>query len=213
MLTDSGGFQVFSHGGCLSSSPTMVVRFHRDRFTMARHVRWTPEDNMQHCQEAVGRRHLPCSLDQCTPLPGRRAPIVERAVEPSSSHVGASAVCAAHTRPDQALFGIVQGGMHLDLRLESVRRLRAIEDESLAAGGRRFRGFSASAAIPWAKSHEVDVRDACGRWLLRTCRADRPRYLMGVGNPTTLVRACGREGVDMFDCVLPTRTAPHGHGG
>ena len=96
--------------------------------------------------------------------------------------------------------------MHLDLRLESIRRLREIEDESLAAGHRRFGGFGIG-GYSVGEDHEV-MFETLGA-VARACPEDRPRYLMGVGNPTTLVRAV-REGVDMFDCVLPTRTARMG---
>ena len=127
-----------------------------------------------------------------------------RAVDLSSAW--AARCLAAHQRPDQTLFGIVQGGMHLDLRLESVRRLRAIEEESLAAGGRRFGGFGIGG---YSVGEEHDVMFETLGEVARALPEDRPRYLMGVGNPTTLVRAVG-EGVDMFDCVLPTRTARMG---
>ncbi len=97
--------------------------------------------------------------------------------------------------------------MELDLRLESIRRLREIEDESLAAGGAPFRRLRHRRLLG-GRGPRGDVPDA-GRRGPRRCPEDRPRYLMGVGNPTTLVRAV-REGVDMFDCVLPTRTARMG---
>ena len=84
--------------------------------------------------------------------------------------------------------------MHLDLRLESIRRLRAIEDESLAAGGRRFGGFGIG-GYSVGEDHEV-MFETLGQ-VARALPEDRPRYLMGVGNPTTLVRAV-REGVDML---------------
>ena len=114
--------------------------------------------------------------------------------------------CAAHTRTDQALFGIVQGGMHLDLRLESVRRLLDIDERSRAVGHKGFQGFGIG-------GYSVgEPHDLMFETLPQVCAAlpdDRPRYLMGVGNPTTLVRAV-RAGVDMFDCVLPTRTGRMG---
>ena len=89
---------------------------------------------------------------------------------------------------------------------ESIRRLREIEDESLAAGGRRFGGFGIG-GYSVGEDHET-MFETLGQ-VARALPEDRPRYLMGVGNPTTLVRAV-REGVDMFDCVLPTRTARMG---
>ena len=198
MLTDSGGFQVFSLAD--------TVRLDDDGVTFqsiydGAKVRWTPEENMR-IQELIGA-DIAMQLDQCAPYPAERS-FVAKAVDYSSAW--AERCLAAHQRPDQALFGIVQGGMHLDLRLESVRRLRAIEDASLAAGGRRFGGFGIG-GYSVGESHEV-MFETLGE-VARACPEDRPRYLMGVGNPTTIVRAIG-QGVDMFDCVLPTRTARMG---
>ena len=198
MLTDSGGFQIFS----LSDTRTLDddgVSF-RSIYDGSP-VRWTPEDNMA-LQEKLGA-DIAMQLDQCTPYPADRS-FVARAVDLSS--MWARRCLAAHTRPDQTLFGIVQGGMELDLRLESVRRLRQIEDESQAAGGRRFGGFGIG-GYSVGEEHEVMFQTL--GLVARALPEDRPRYLMGVGNPTTLVRAVG-EGVDMFDCVLPTRTARMG---
>ena len=166
MLTDSGGFQIFSLADTVKLTDDGVE--FKSIYDGAR-VFWSPEENMR-IQELIG------------------------------------ADIAMHQRPDQTLFGIVQGGMHLDLRLESVRRLRQIEEESLAAGGRRFGGFGIG-GYSVGESHEV-MFETLGH-VARALPEDRPRYLMGVGNPTTLVRAVG-EGVDMFDCVLPTRTARMG---
>ena len=142
-------------------------------------------------------------LDQCAPYPAEKE-FVAQAV--AYSRKWARRCLAAHTRPDQTLFGIVQGGMHLDLRLESVHGLMDIESDSLAAGGRRFGGFGIG-GYSVGESHEI-MFETLGE-VARALPADRPRYLMGVGNPTTLVRAVA-EGVDMFDCVLPTRTARMG---
>ena len=141
-------------------------------------------------QEQLGA-DIAMQLDQCTPYPSEKA-FVAKAVDLSANW--ARRCLAAHKRPDQTLFGIVQGGMELDLRLESV------------AGGRRFGGFGIG-GYSVGEDHEV-MFQTLGE-VARACPEDRPRYLMGVGNPTTLVRAV-REGVDMFDCVLPTRTARMG---
>ena len=198
MLTDSGGFQIFSLADTRKLDDDGVS--FRSIYDGAK-VRWTPEDNMR-IQELIGA-DIAMQLDQCPPYPATRE-FVARAVDLSSAW--AARCLAAHTRPDQTLFGIVQGGMHLDLRLESVRRLRAIEEESLAAGGRRFGGFGIGG---YSVGEEHDVMFETLGEVARALPEDRPRYLMGVGNPTTLVRAV-REGVDMFDCVLPTRTARMG---
>ena len=179
MLTDSGGFQVFSLADTLKLDDEGLT--FRSIYDGAK-VRWTPESNMA-VQEQLGA-DIAMQLDQCTPYPAEKA-FVAKAVDLSANW--ARRCLAAHTRPDQTLFGIVQGGMELDLRLESVRRLREIERVG--------------------EDHEVMFQTLGD--VARACPDDRPRYLMGVGNPTTLVRAV-REGVDMFDCVLPTRTARMG---
>ena len=198
MLTDSGGFQVFSLADTLKlDDEGLTFRSIYD----GTKVRWTPESNMA-IQEQLGA-DIAMQLDQCTPYPSEKA-FVAKAVDLSANW--ARRCLAAHKRPDQTLFGIVQGGMELDLRLESIRRLREIEEESLAAGGRRFGGFGIG-GYSVGEDHEV-MFQTLGE-VARACPEDRPRYLMGVGNPTTLVRAV-REGVDMFDCVLPTRTARMG---
>ena len=198
MLTDSGGFQVFSLADTVKLSDDGVTF---KSIYDGSNIHWTPEENMR-IQELIGA-DIAMQLDQCAPYPATRE-FVARAVDYSSAW--ARRCLAAHTRPDQTLFGIVQGGMHLDLRLESVRRLREIEDESLAAGGRRFGGFGIG-GYSVGEDHEV-MFETLGE-VARACPADRPRYLMGVGNPTALVRAV-REGVDMFDCVLATRIARNG---
>ena len=198
MLTDSGGFQVFSLADTLKlDTDGLTFRSIYD----GSYVRWTPESNM-HIQEQIGA-DIAMQLDQCTPYPADRS-FVANAVDLSANW--ARRCLAVHKRPDQTLFGIVQGGMELDLRMESIRRLRQIEDESLAAGGRRFGGFGIG-GYSVGEDHET-MFETLGQ-VARACPEDRPRYLMGVGNPTTLVRAV-REGVDMFDCVLPTRTARMG---
>ena len=198
ILTDSGGFQVFSLADTLKlDADGLTFRSIYD----GSYVRWTPESNMR-IQEQIGA-DIAMQLDQCTPYPAERS-FVANAVDLSANW--ARRCLAAHKRPDQTLFGIVQGGMELDLRLESIRRLREIEDESLAAGGRRFGGFGIG-GYSVGEDHET-MFETLGQ-VARALPEDRPRYLMGVGNPTTLVRAV-REGVDMFDCVLPTRTARMG---
>ena len=198
MLTDSGGFQVFSLADTVKLDDDGVT--FQSIYDGAK-VRWTPEENMA-IQQKIGA-DIVMQLDQCAPYPATRE-FVQKAVDYSSAW--ARRCLAAHTKEDQTLFGIVQGGMHLDLRLESVRRLREIEEDSLAAGGRRFGGYGIS-GYSVGEVHKT-IYETLGQ-MARACPEDRPRYLMGVGNPTTLVRAVA-EGVDMFDCVLPTRTARMG---
>ncbi len=198
MLTDSGGFQVFSLADTVKLSDdgvefASIYDGHR--------VFWTPEDNME-IQEKIGA-DIAMQLDQCPPYPAEKE-FVERAVELSANW--ARRCLAAHKRQDQTLFGIVQGGMHLDLRLRSISTLLEVEEESLKGGGRGFGGFGIG-GYSVGEDHEV-MFETLGQ-VARALPEGRPRYLMGVGNPTTLVKAVG-EGVDMFDCVLPTRTARMG---
>ncbi len=198
ILTDSGGFQVFSLAD--------TVKLDDDGVTFqsvydGEKVHWTPEENME-VQQLIGA-DIAMQLDQCAPYPATKE-FVQQAVDYSSAW--AKRCLAAHTRADQTLFGIVQGGMHLDLRLESVRRLLEVEDESVAHGGRRFGGFGIG-GYSVGESHDV-MFETLGD-VARALPENRPRYLMGVGNPTTLVCAVA-EGVDMFDCVLATRTGRMG---
>ena len=198
MLTDSGGFQIFSLADTRKLDADGVT--FRSIYDGS-YVRWTPEDNMR-IQMALGA-DIAMQLDQCAPYPATRE-FVQAAMELSANW--ARRCLAAHTREDQTLFGIVQGGMHLDLRLESVRRLRQIGEESVAAGHKDFGGFGIGG---YSVGEEHDLMFETLGAVARALPESKPRYLMGVGNPTTLVRAV-REGVDMFDCVLPTRTARMG---
>ena len=198
MLTDSGGFQVMSLADTLKIDDEGLT--FQSIYDGAK-VRWTPESNMA-IQEKIGA-DICMQLDQCAPYPAERS-FVEKSTRLSAAW--AQRCLAAHKKPDQTLFGIVQGGMHLDLRLWSASELQRIEQESLAAGGHRFGGFGIG-GYSVGEPHEV-MFETLGA-VAQALPQDRPRYLMGVGNPTTLVRAV-REGVDMFDCVLPTRTARMG---
>ena len=199
MLTDSGGFQLFSLDHMMKTDPD-GVSFHARDYDGSKH-RWTPESNMD-IQQRIGA-DIVMQLDQCIGYPAEKEAV---AASTKLSWEWAERCCAAHTREDQALFAIVQGGMHRDLRLESARRLMKIDAASRAAGHKGFQGFGIG-GYSVGEPHDVMFET-----LGAVCDAlpqDRPRYLMGVGNPTTLVRAV-REGVDMFDCVLPTRTGRMG---
>ena len=189
--TDSGGFQVFSHGDAVKLTDE-GVRFIATDYDGS-HVFWTPEDNMEIAQKLGA--DIVMQLDQCPGYPAERS-FVERAVELSS--MWADRCYRAHTRPDQALFGIVQGGMHLDLRLRSLRHL----EESGDYPGYGIGGYSVG------EDHET-MFETLAPLVSEHMPRTKPRYLMGVGNPTTLVRAVS-HGVDMFDCVLPTRTGRMG---
>jgi queuine tRNA-ribosyltransferase len=184
-LTDSGGFQIFSLADTVKVTDEGVA--FRSILDGAKHF-WTPEDNMA-IQQRIGA-DIVMQLDQCPPYPAERA-TVETAVRRSAEW--ALRCKDAHTRDGQLLFGIVQGGVHADLRAESVERLGEIGFPGYGIGG-----YSVGEPHDMMLESLGPVCDALP--------ADRPRYLMGVGNPTTILRAIAL-GVDMFDCVLPTRTA------
>ena len=191
ILTDSGGFQVFSHSEFMRLDDD-GVSFRAVEYD-GRHVRWTPEDNMRIAQQLGA--DVVMQLDQCPGYPATRD-YVERAVELSG--MWAERCWRAHDRADQMLFGIVQGGMHLELRLRSLAHLEECGDFP----GYGIGGYSVG------EDHET-MFETLEPLVGEHMPEDKPRYLMGVGNPTTLVRAVGC-GVDMFDCVLPTRTARMG---
>lgn len=185
ILTDSGGFQVFSLAETLRVTDD-GVRF-RSIVDGTWHT-WTPEDNMR-IQEELGADII-MQLDECPPYPADKR-VVARAVERSAAW--AARCKEAHQRADQLLFGIVQGGVHPDLRAESVERLLEIGFAGYGIGG-----FSVG------EPHDLMLQELAP--VTAALPADAPRYLMGVGNPTTMLQAIAL-GVDMFDCVLPTRAA------
>jgi len=185
ILTDSGGFQIFSLADTLKLDDDGVT--FRSIIDGAWH-RWTPEDNMA-IQQQLGADII-MQLDQCPPYPAERE-LVATAVKRSA--MWAERCKAAHGRADQALFGIVQGGVFGDLRAESVARLTEIDFPGYGIGG-----YSVG------EPHDLMLESLDP--VCAALPADRPRYLMGVGNPTTILEAISL-GIDMFDCVLPTRTA------
>ncbi|MBN2248653.1 MAG: tRNA guanosine(34) transglycosylase Tgt [Coriobacteriia bacterium] len=188
ILTDSGGFQVFSLADTLKLTDDGVE--FRSIVDGAKHF-WTPEDNVR-IQEDLGADII-MQLDQCPPYPAEKE-FVANAVRRSAEW--AARCKAAHTREDQALFGIVQGGVFEDLRAESVARLTQMGFQGYGIGG-------------YSVGEPHDLMLASLAPVAELLPADRPRYLMGVGNPTTMLEAIAL-GVDLFDCVLPTRTARTG---
>ena len=183
ILTDSGGFQVFSLADKAKITDRgATFRSHLD----GRLLELTPERAVA-IQEALGADVAMC-LDQCPALPAAKAQI-EKAVDRT---VAWAARCkAAKSRPDQALFGIVQGGAHEDLRARCADELIAMDFDGYAVGG-----------VSVGESRE-EVRKALDVSVHRLPE-DRPRYLMGVGRPQDLLDAV-MAGIDMFDCVMPTR--------
>jgi queuine tRNA-ribosyltransferase len=187
ILTDSGGFQVFS----LSA----IRKIDDDGVTFKSHLdgsfhRFTPEKAIS-IQENLGADIIMC-LDECPPSTDRDYNPIALA----RTHAWAVRCRQAHRRADQALFGIVQGGIFPDLREQSARFLTALDFPGYAIGG---------LAVGESKADMFQVIT----WMDDLLPADKPRYLMGVGEPTDLIRAVAR-GVDMADCVLPTRLARHG---
>jgi queuine tRNA-ribosyltransferase len=188
LLTDSGGFQVFSLAPTREITEEGVAfQSHLDG---SRHF-LTPEGVM-HIQEALGADIVMC-LDECTPYPASRA-YVQDSMERT---LGWAQRCQeAKTRKDQALFAIVQGGMFPDLRRVCAERLMEMDFAGYALGG-------LSVGEPKEAMLEVAAES------LPLLPKDKPRYVMGLGTPEDLVELAGL-GADMFDCVLPTRNARNG---
>ena len=187
ILTDSGGFQVFSLQDLRSVSDEGVVfRSHLDG---SEHF-FSPEKVIS-IQENLGSDII-MSLDECS-VPDDR-PYVEEALR--RTHLWAERCRAAQTREDQALYGILQGGIFADLREQSARFLTGLEFPGYAIGG-------LSVGETKAEMHRILELVA------PLLPDDRPRYLMGVGSPEDLLE-CVARGVDQFDCVLPTRLARNG---
>ena len=194
ILTDSGGFQVMSLAGLRKLDDNGVVfRSHLDGAT----VSLTPERAIE-IQTLLGS-DIVMQLDECIRLPQPRAEL-ERAMNLS---LGWAERCKhAFTRvgaadlPGRALFGIVQGGDDRDLRAASARTLATIGFDGYAIGG---------LAVGEPQAVMLDMIET----VVPLLPANRPRYLMGVGTPDDLLEAASR-GIDMFDCVLPTRNGRHG---
>ncbi len=188
MLTDSGGFQVFS------MAPLRRIDF--EGITFRSHIdgslhHLSPEKAIQ-IQEALGADVIMC-LDECPPFPIDRGEM-EAAVERTSRW--AKQCREAHESDESALFGIVQGGLFEDLRAESTRALVALDMAGYAVGG-------------LSVGEEKDDFRRILAYSLELLPVDKPRYLMGVGSPEDLVEGV-RLGADLFDCVMPTRHARNG---
>lgn len=185
ILTDSGGFQVFSLAARARITEAGVTfRSHHDGAL----VELTPERAVA-IQGELGADVAMC-LDHCPALPASKAEI---AIAVGRTIRWSERCKAAHRREGQALFGIVQGGSHADLREECASALIGMDFDGYAVGG-----------VSVGESRD-QVREA----LLATTHLlpeDRPRYLMGVGRPQDIIEAVA-TGIDMFDCVLPTRNA------
>jgi len=188
ILTDSGGFQVFSLGELRKISEE-GVKF-RSHIDGSAHF-LTPELSIA-IQGALGADIAMC-FDECPPYPSPYD-YLEKSLALTTRW--AQRCKKAHTRKDQALFGIVQGGMHPELRRESARQLMEIGFDGYALGG---------LSVGEERSVMHDMMHACSDILPE----DQPRYIMGIGAPEDLIEGIN-AGFDMFDCVMPTRNARNG---
>lgn len=188
ILTDSGGFQVYSL--------TELRKITEEGVTFRSHIDGsphllTPELSIK-IQEALGADIIMC-FDECPPAEAERG-YVERSLAMTTRW--ARRCKETHCRTDQQLFGIVQGGRFSDLRQRSLQELQEIGFDGYALGG---------LSVGEEKPVMHEVMDACSPLL----PSDHPRYIMGIGTPEDLVEAVWR-GYDMFDCVMPTRNARNG---
>jgi len=191
ILTDSGGFQVFS----LKSLRKITEEGVRFRSPVdGAEVRLTPEDSMD--VQLQLRSDIAMALDDCTPHPATEAQARE-SMERSMRWAARSHAHYYRDQPPGGLFGIVQGGMHAALRLASLEALLKLDFPGLAVGG---------LAVGEPEEERLRILET----VVPHMPQDRPRYLMGVGRPEDLVASVLR-GIDMFDCVMPTRHARNGH--
>jgi queuine tRNA-ribosyltransferase len=189
ILTDSGGFQVVSLGDLrVVDDDGVTFRSHLDGSLH----RFTPEHAVA-VQEALGS-DVAVAFDQPVNPISERAQVAEATTR---THSWAERSLAAHQRPDQAMFGIIQGGLEPDLRAESTRFIAALPFDGICIGG------LAGDETPAQREAALDI--------VVSLLADdqRPRYLMGLGSPLDMLEAVHR-GVDLFDSVLPARVARNG---
>lgn len=190
ILTDSGGFQVVSLGDLrVVDDDGVTFRSHLDGSLH----RFTPEHSIA-VQEALGS-DVAVAFDEPVPPAGSARETVAASTE--RTHRWAERSLAAHGRPDQALFGIVQGGLESDLRVASTRFIASLPFDGICIGG------LAGDETPAQREATLDI-------VVPMLAGDpRPRYLMGLGSPADLLEAVDR-GVDLFDSVLPSRVARNG---
>jgi queuine tRNA-ribosyltransferase len=201
MLTDSGGFQVFSLSD-LRKVTDEGVRF-RSHLDGSSHM-FTPEHSMD-VQIALGA-DIAMAFDECTEYPAERSRAEEslrltlawarRSLDHFRAHCAEVPWFEALGGRRQSLFGIVQGGMYRDLRRESAERLIEMDFDGYAIGG-----------LSVGEPRDLTLETICE--VLPLLPADKPRYVMGVGYPDE-IEQYARLGVEMMDCVLPTRAARHG---
>jgi queuine tRNA-ribosyltransferase len=191
ILTDSGGFQVFSLASLRKITEEGV---HFRSPVDGGEVRLTPEDSMD--MQSALRSDIAMALDDCTPFPATEDE-ARTSMERSMRWAERSHARYHQNEAPGGLFGIVQGGMHASLRLASLEALLRRDWAGLALGG---------LAVGEPEEERLRVLEE----IVPAMPAGRPRYLMGVGRPEDIVAAVVR-GIDLFDCVIPTRHARNGH--
>ncbi len=189
ILTDSGGFQVFSLSQ-IREINEVGVTFRSPRDGQIIHL--TPEKSIG-IQNTLGADVI-MAFDECPPYPASRDLII-LATDRTTRWM--ERCLLAHQRPDQALFGIVQGGVYSDLRQASAQALRAFDLPGYAIGG-------VSVGEP------MELIEQIVKATTPLLPEDKPRYLMGIGTYREIAQAIA-AGVDLFDCVIPTRLARHGN--
>jgi queuine tRNA-ribosyltransferase len=193
ILTDSGGFQVFSLAKLLKlDEEGVVIRSHLD----GSKIKLTPEISIQ-IQQNLGSTIMMC-LDECLKLPASRQE-VERSIGLTSRWAKRCKEARSKANgvfEEQALFGIFQGGGELDLREQSLEQIVEIDFDGYAIGG---------LSVGESKEEMYYVTSQ----IAPKMPAEKPRYLMGVGDPEDLLEGI-EAGIDMFDCVMPTRNARNG---
>ena len=187
ILTDSGGFQVWSLGD-LTKITEEWVRFSSPYD--GKKIFMTPEDSIR-IQQNLGS-DIVMAFDECTDYPASH----EDAKTSMELSMRWAKRCKEAHKSNSALFGIVQGGIYKDLREESLNKLTAIDFDGIALGG---------LSVGESKEEKTEILE----FMSDKLPEDKPRYLMGVGTPEDIVEAV-RYGIDMFDCVLPTRNARNG---
>ncbi len=191
ILTDSGGFQVFSLGKMRKITEEGVsFRSPKDGSS----IFMGPEESMQ-IQKKLGS-DIVMIFDDCTPYPAEKSE-VDQSMQLSLRWAKRSLMEHQRLKNKNALFGIIQGGMHKDLRLQSTESLIEMNFDGYAIGG---------LSVGEPKEEMMKVLD----FLPEQMPTDKPRYLMGVGTPLDLVEGVAM-GVDMFDCVMPSRNARNGY--
>ena len=191
ILTDSGGFQVFSLGKMRKITEEGVsFRSPKDGSS----IFMGPEESMQ-IQKKLGS-DIVMIFDDCTPYPAEKSE-VDQSMQLSLRWAKRSLMEHQRLKNKNALFGIIQGGMHKDLRLQSAESLIEMNFDGYAIGG---------LSVGEPKEEMMKVLD----FLPEQMPTDKPRYLMGVGTPLDLVEGVAM-GVDMFDCVMPSRNARNGY--